>query len=411
MACIRVPPHYPAYHSLQKSTTVRPALAILKGSGSNSVPTPTFTSVYRKLTSLLADVFPPSENPQSAYPLLSAEEFVLQRFRTAPQFHRDFSSELWTLLREISRDEGQVNGKTLHDHQFAHLIWIACSLTNGKDSPTSFFIHGAPGTGKTLTLGVLMQASIRLQRRKLMIGKIAYCTAKPYHLSDKVRGKGMGHRRVLRTPPYTPSEKDINRRRLGLCRMDKEFMNNFFPRKTWNALFAKRPSNEDEARHLINDYFREEGLRVPKSNEAMLTNAVKVLASVATMVRGPSRSTELLTLPPLPDVSLQVASHTGDAAFAIPPDYPVFARDNIGISTASRVDARVVLEPALVFTSARQIERYREELHRHVQVILCDEAQRRQPLAFQEPIVSAGAQHVPLVFAAGSQWYGKSWDC
>ncbi|MEO2024714.1 MAG: hypothetical protein ABGZ23_02405 [Fuerstiella sp.] len=390
---------------------MRPPLTILKGSDGNNIPTPTFAAVYRRLTSLLAEVFPPSENPQCSYSPLSAQEFVSERFSTAPKFHRDFSCELWTLLREISRNERKVNGKTLHDHQFAHLIWIACSLTNGKDSPTSFFIQGAPGTGKTLTLGVLMQASIRLQTRKLMIGKIAYCTAKPYHLSDKVRGKGMGQRRVLRTPPYTPTEKDINRRRLALCRMDKEFMKSFFPRKAWNALFANRPSTEDDARHLIHDYFQEKGLRVSETDEAMLTNAVKVLASVATMVRGPSRSTELLTLPPLPGVSLQVASHTGDAAFAIPPDYPVFARDNIGISTASRGDARVVLEPALVFTSARQIERYREELHRHVQVILCDEAQRRQPLAFQEPIVSAGAQHVPLVFAAGSQWYGKSWDC
>jgi hypothetical protein len=390
---------------------VRPPLAIQKGSGGNSVPTPTFAAVYRRLTSLLAEVFPPSENPQSLYPPLSAQEFVSERFSTAPKFHRDFSCELWTLLREISRDERKVNGKTLHDHQFAHLIWIACSLTNGKDSPTSFFIQGAPGTGKTLTLGVLMQTSIRLQTRKLMIGKIAYCTAKPYHLSDKVRGKGMGQRRVLRTPPYTPSEKDINRRRLALCRMDKEFMKRFFPRKAWNALYANRPSTEDDARHLIHDYFQENGLHVSETDEAMLTSVVKVLASVATMVRGPFRSTELLTLPPLPDVSLQFASHTGDAAFAIPSDYPVFARETVGISTASRGEARVVLEPALMFTSVRQIERYREELHRHVQVILCDEAQRRQPLAFQEPVVSAGAQNVPVVFAAGSQWYGKSWDC
>jgi hypothetical protein len=390
---------------------VRPPLAIQKRSGGNSVPTPTFAAVYRRLTSLLAEVFPPSENPQSLYPPLSAQEFVSERFSTAPKFHRDFSCELWTLLCEISRDERKVNGKTLHDHQFAHLIWIACSLTNGKDSPTSFFIQGAPGTGKMLTLGVLMQTSIRLQTRKLMIGKIAYCTAKPYHLSDKVRGKGMGQRRVLRTPPYTPSEKDINRRRLALCRMDKEFMKRFFPRKAWNALFANRPSTEDDARHLIHDYFQENGLHVSETDEAMLTSVVKVLASVATMVRGPFRSTELLTLPPLPDVSLQFASHTGDAAFAIPSDYPVFARETVGVSTASRGEARVVLEPALMFTSVRLIERYREELHRHVQVILCDEAQRRQPLAFQEPVVSAGAQNVPVVFAAGSQWYGKSWDC
>jgi hypothetical protein len=398
-------------NSSQEAPTVPPAIAILKGSGSNIAATPSFASLYRKLTSFLVDVFPPSDNPQSPYPPPSVNEFVSQRFAPAPDFHCHLSRELWTLLREISRDERRVNGKTLYDQQFAHLIWTAASLTNGSNSPTSFFIQGAPGTGKTLTLGVLMQACIRLQTRQLMAGKIAYCTAKPYHLSDKVRGKGMGHRRVLRTPPYALTGKDINRRRLALCRMDNEFMKVFFPRKAWNELFAHRPASEDEARRVIHEYFRDEGLRVAKSDENMLANVVKVLASLAITVRGPGRTTELLTFPPIPDATQQIVTHTGDAAFAIPPEYPVFARENIGISTSTRGEARVVLEPALVFTSARQIERYQEELHRHVQVILCDEAQRRQPIAFQEPVVSAGAEQLPLVFAAGSQWYGKSWDC
>lgn len=390
---------------------MRPAITIRKGSGSDSVPTSSFAVLYRKLTGFLVKVFPPAENPFSPYPPASADEFVTQRFTTAPEFHRHLAGELWTLLREISRDRRKVNGKTLHDHQFAHLIWIAATLTNGQNSPTSFFIQGAPGTGKTLTLGVLMQAGIRLQTRGLMTDKIAYCTAKPYHLSDKVRGKGMGHRRVLRTPPYAPTEKDINRRRLALCRMDEEFMSRYFPRAAWNRLFAQRPSTESEARRAIDEYFLAAGLQVDESAEPMLANVVKVLASVAIAVRGPSGSTELLTFPPIPEATQQIASHTGDAAFAIPLAYPVFARECVGISTATRRDARVILEPATVFTSVQQIERYREELHRHVQMILCDEAQRRQPLAFQEPVITAGAKQAPLVFAAGSRWYGKNWDC
>ena len=55
----------------------------------------------------------------------------------------------------------------------------------------------------------------------------------------------------------------------------------------------------------------------------------------------------------IPNAAFQIASHTGDAAFAIPPDYPLFARESIGISTASRGDARVILEPATVFTSVQ----------------------------------------------------------
>ena len=112
---------------------MRPAIAILKGAGKDQVSTPAFASHYRKLTRFLVEVFPPSENPQSLYPPLSADEFVSRRFATAPEFHRHLARELWTLLREISRDKRLVNGKTLHDHQFAHLIWVAASLTDGPD--------------------------------------------------------------------------------------------------------------------------------------------------------------------------------------------------------------------------------------------------------------------------------------
>lgn len=396
---------------------MRPAITIIERSGSNSAPTLSFARLYRKLTGFLAAVFPPDENPQSPYPPTSAEEFVCQRFVAAPALHRSLAQELWTLLSELNRNQRKVNEKTLHDHQFAHLIWIAATLTSGPNSPTSFFIQGAPGTGKTLTLGVLMQACIRLQMRGMLKEKIAYCTAKPYHLSDKIRGRDMGHRRILRTPPYAPTAKDINRRRLGLCRMDSKFMKNYFPKAAWDRLFAQRPSTPDEARERVEDYFREAGLESDASTEAMLENGamlekvVKVLASNATTVRGPFGSTELLTFPPLPNAVQQIASHTGDAAFAIPPGYPIFARESIGISTATRGDARVILEPATAFTSSQQIARYQEEFHRHVQVILCDEAQRRHPLTFQEPVLSAGAKHAPLVFAAGSKWYDKAWDC
>ena len=390
---------------------MRPAVTILKDSGGDIVANPAFASLYRSLTGFLAKVFPSAENSHSLYPPASVAEFVSQRFITAPEFHRHLARELWTLLREISRDGRKVNDKTLHDHQFAHLIWTAAALTNGPNSPTSFFIQGAPGTGKTLTLGVLMQACIRLQTRGLLTGKIAYCTAKSYHLSDKVRGQGMGLRRVLRLPPYALTAKDINRWRLALCRMDSVFMKNYFPRTAWSRLFTHRPATETDARRLIEDYFRDAGLQVDKSKASMLTNVCQVLASRASMVRGPCGKTELLPFPPVPDATLNIAAHTGDAAFAIPARYPVFARESIGISTATRGEARVILEPATVFTSVQQIERYKEELHRHVRVILCDEAQRRQPLAFQEPVVSAGAAQMPIVFAAGSQWYGKAWDC
>lgn len=381
---------------------------ILNRTGSGT--TQAFASLYRGKVSFLNDVFKPEDNDHAVYPPSTAAEFVRERFSLAPEFHRALTGELWTLIRELDQSDNLVNGKRLYDHQLAHLIWVAASVTDGRKSPTSFFIEGAPGTGKTLTLGILMQALVHLQMRGLLDGKIAYCTAKPYHLSDKVHGQGMGKRRVLRAPPYVATDKDINRRRLALRRINPEFMDRLFPKKAWMTLFAERPATGEKARQLVDQYVADHDLHPGQADESMLAGIAHILASQATTVRGPDRTTELLTLQPPPDNHSQMEAHTGDAAFAIPLKYPVYARENIGISTATRSAARVVLEPALVFTSARQVEKTREELHRHVRVVMCDEAQRRQPLTFQEPVVDAGAAEPPLVFAAGSRWYDKAWE-
>lgn len=391
-----------------RAAAIPPLMGIVNRQGHG--PTRAFASLYRGQIALLNEVFKPGDNEQTVYPPATAADFVRHHFLPAPELHRRLAREIWTLIREIGRHDHIVNGKRLYDHQLAHLIWVAASLADGKQSPSSFFIEGAPGTGKTLTLGMLMQACIRLQRRGLLGGKIAYCTAKPYHLSDKVRCSGMGRRRVLRAPPYTASEKDIRRRRLALRKIDAKFMDAFFPRKAWAALFAQRPATGEQARQLVDDYLAQHDLRPSPADAAMLDSVVQILASLATTVRGPDGSTELLALQSPPGDDLQIEAHTGDAAFAIPPRYPVFARENIGISTATRGEARVVLAPALVFTSARQVEKSQDELHRHVRVIFCDEAQRREPLAFQEPVYYAGAGQLPLVFAAGSRWYCKRWE-
>ena len=66
--CMFVPPIRPPPYLSKETPTVRPAIAILKGAGNDRVPTPAFASLYRKLTSFLVEVFPPSENPQSLYP-------------------------------------------------------------------------------------------------------------------------------------------------------------------------------------------------------------------------------------------------------------------------------------------------------------------------------------------------------
>ena len=75
IACLSRPFRLPT-NSSEEAPTVRPAIAILKGAGINSAATPSFASLYRKLTPFLADVFPPSDNLQSPYPPQSVNEFA-----------------------------------------------------------------------------------------------------------------------------------------------------------------------------------------------------------------------------------------------------------------------------------------------------------------------------------------------
>ena len=379
-------------------------------------PSKAFEADFRTRLEFLRRVFPQEQNPQAVYPPQSAAEFLKQRFLGAPTLHQHVTRELFTLLREIDRSGRVVNDKKLYDHQLAYIIWVALSLTHGRHSPDSFFIEGAPGVGKTLTLGILMQACIRLQLRGLLKGKIAYCTAKLYHLPSKIRGVSMSKRRILRAPPYDLSPKDVRKYRRDLFKMNKGFMDAYFPNKAWEALFEDRPRNLAEANHALERSLGErdrlDALRRAADEEhGMVETIAKILVGRATIVKGPSGNAELLEMLP-PEEECDVTTHTGDAAFAIPHEsYSVFAKESLGVSNSEAADADLVLIPASIFTSTVQFEKFKDDVHRDIRVIFCDEAQRRGALTFQGPVSDAGGVDLPLVFAAASRWYDRDWDC
>ena len=387
-------------------------------------------STYPVAREYIQDVFPAEDNEGIQYPPDTPEDFQ-RNFEASPSFQQAFAQELWTLLNEIEADGFQYNGKELYDHQLAHLWYIASSIAGGKKSPKSFFIEGAPGTGKTLTLGVLMLVAIRMQIRGAVTGKIAYATAKPYHLASKVRGKGNDKARVLRAPPYDMTEKDFRRIRTKLSKKDtidtgatssdkandSELMQYYFPKKAWDELFRLQGLPVEEIQEAILDSLRKRELyedfqtELPRVRSHFLRTLTLIIAGRAALVPGPHKTVELLELPRPPESDTdQLEAHTGDAGSAIPVGYPVFSRESTGLSVVEREDARVILEPANIFTSATQIERYGHVIHRDIQVLFCDEAQRRHPLVFQNPVIESGGREKPVVFAAGSQWYGKDYD-
>ncbi|MCH8276785.1 MAG: hypothetical protein IIA50_04495 [Bacteroidetes bacterium] len=170
-------------------------LEIQKRGRRNAGPTEEFTAAYNERVAFVHEVFPQEDNEGIQYPPATAQEFI-KRYRNAPERHKLLMRELWTLLLEI--EENGLNGDKPYEHQLAHLYWLATTMVDGENSPNSFFIEGAPGTGKTRTLNAIMQAGIRMQMRDTLEGKIAFCTAKPYHLPGKVRGKRL---RACRPPP------------------------------------------------------------------------------------------------------------------------------------------------------------------------------------------------------------------
>ena len=101
----------PSRNGSKQMAALPPPMEIVKREGRD--PTRAFASFYRKHVAFLNEVFKPDDNEQTVYPPTIADEFVLQRFAPAPEFHRLLARELWTLIREIGRRNNTVNGSTL----------------------------------------------------------------------------------------------------------------------------------------------------------------------------------------------------------------------------------------------------------------------------------------------------------
>jgi hypothetical protein len=145
-----------------------------------------------------------------------------------------------------------------------------------------------------------------------------------------------------------------------------------------------------------------------------LTTVAILLSGKGTTVTGVDDVAvpEILTLPLPPETEEDLACYAGDAAFAIPSDYPVSALQewNKLPATTERQnqEAKVLLMTTTRFLSKAMRTKMMGVLA-PVGAIICDEARWKKPEDFQFPVLESGGAR-PLIIGASSINYHK-WPC
>jgi len=390
-------------------TTALPPLLEL---GTPQKPSSQLKDFYGTELAHTREVFDPTKYSEMTPMPESASQF-LKGMEDTRDVQRILVHEALTNLHALGKVNYKVNGKIMHPHQRAHAFWSATTLAEGKEAPNSVLLRGAPGTGKTLELGQWMQAGVHAQIRELLPkGVIAYLTQRPFHLVQQTRGYGMARKRLLRTPGFTLSDKEID----TLYRECKKMipgMCTILTKGEWQELFSVTPENETDARSRIQRLLHKKGalqkMTEQQGFEAEEMQLIKLLLGSATTVQGITQKTELVDLPAFAEGDDIQASFGGDAAFALPDKYPVLAKERWGMNAKHDEEhPKVLLLPAAAFTSVIQREKLQAVL-KNVVLILLDEAGNWHSSMFENPVQEAKGKK-PVVIAATATDQGKQWQ-
>ncbi|MBI3619103.1 ATP-binding protein [Candidatus Peregrinibacteria bacterium] len=361
----------------------------------------------------LVAVFPPDDNTGVSYPPDNIDAFMRLQ-HGAPALNVALQHELFALLAEYERKAWIVQGDRLYDSQRAHVTWAASSLCRGEESPSSLLIEGPAGTGKTRVLGILMQALVRLQLKGILQGAIAFTTAKAYHLTSKTVGLAGALHHMLATPPNEASPSLIRGLRRDLKNIFPDLVDKLLPPKVWAPLFEGRTADLDATRKRIRDVVGS-AVNDDEGGEQFLDAAALLLCGRATTVTGIDDIgvPELLSFPDGAHSEEGAVAYAGDAAFALPRDYPVYARQEWNVLPSSAEPSTHALPRVLLTTStafrSKAMRLMMPELIADTGVVLCDEARQHPAGSFQDPVMASGKQR-PLVIGATSINYGRKWD-
>lgn len=353
----------------------------------------------------LLEEFPQQDNPDVTYPQETYAQLE-KAGKSAPALNRDLQRELFTMLTEYQRDGWEVNGKELYPSQRGHLFWGASALTQGKHSPSSLLLKGPAGSGKTLELGSFLQAGVRLQLRGQLKGIITFCTAKSYHMTSKTVGRDYALKQMMKAPPDVPPEVHIRALYRSLVRMFPDTMEKYFSVADLKGYFDQRSGDFDEERKKL------EKILGDLSDDEMLDAMAVLLSGTGTLVAGldEDAAPEILRFDLSGESDEESAvAYAGDAAFGIPPDYPVYTQKSWNALAALNGEApRVLLTTTNAFVNMN-IRKGMEDIFRHVDMILCDEARRTSETTFQTPIRQAGKSSNPIVVGATNTRYDNRW--
>lgn len=387
------------------------ALPPLLELGTPRKPSTKLQDFYGKELAHTREVFDPTEYEEAASMPETAGKF-LQGLEETRELQRILVHEAMTNLESLGKHNFRVNGKVMHPHQRAHAFWLATTMAEGKNAPNSFLVRGAPGTGKTLELGQLMQAGVHAQMRELLPkGIIAYFTQRPFHLVQQTRGYGMAQKRLLRTPGFTLSDKEID----ALYRECKKMipgMCSVLTKKEWHELFSEPPTSEAETRSRIQRLLHKKGVLEKINTQPTYASEemqlIRLLMGSSTTVQGITQKPELIDLPAFAEEDNVQASFGGDAAFALPDGYPVLAKERWGMNAQDTEKPKVLLMPVTAVTSAMQRERLQAIL-KNVVLILLDEAGSWHSSVLENPVLEAKGTK-PVVIAATATDQGKQWQ-
>ena len=382
----------------------RPPLLLNKGEEIS----PLFHGLLKRWRKELDEVFSKEANTHTSWP----PENPLECFRAysrRPVIAREMALELAGIVQEIESNDGKYMGKDTYAHQRGQIKWLVFSLL---DRGTSYLIEGAPGTGKTLVLGAIMQAATRLQMRNILHGSVVYGTHRPFILSQQTFSPE--HRRMRL------KEKPI----LSECRYEWEYAmkrlgpgsEQYFSAEDWFTLRKAQLTDETDAveklRALIGN--TSQGTSFLEERAAVLPELAAILTGRTVIVNDTDESPLPLTFSSTPEsVNPDDLYYSGDLGQGIPREYRqrglVLARKGadvegniIGTGKKDVKKARVLLTtaPSILINNYRQS--IAEALHQ-VEIIIVDDG-RNAATAFQEAVTkeSKSPHHTPLVFMASA---------
>ncbi|MSR67917.1 hypothetical protein EXS65_03800 [Candidatus Peribacteria bacterium] len=366
----------------------RPRLIVNNG----TVLAEEFVTLLKDWRRQLNQIFSKKSNEDSSWPPEDPLKCFRQYFNR-PVLARELALELASIITEIEGNKGRFGDKVLYPHQLGQLKWLVMALI---EDGSSFLIENAPGTGKTLVLGIIMHAATRLQIRGIMQENVIFATHKPFTLAQQAFSPADRLRRLALPPTYA----DINEEWQYFESVFSKEVKSQWKKEDWRKLRLERIRTLEEAKERILTVMfrgREKHSGDDSAFEAGLAMTARLLCSQGALIDDIDGGQMVLPLSQR-DIAYDEGTFgfSGDLGKGIPPEY---IRDGLvlsrkgGESNADQLIEKTAGQKKMhqvrvAMVVARSILSCQKSLHQVLEntgLILIDEG-RNATTAFQEAI-------------------------